>query len=87
MNNTLDAVIGPLNVSARYVKRNFVRLAEASEILQSIAENDYTRRLAGSSKQVKSRRHLQRRFQHHQEQSECLHRSTGSGRRSDQQDG
>ena len=53
VNNTLDAVIGPLNVSARYVDEISVGLTEASEILQSMAENDYTRRLAGSSKRVK----------------------------------
>ena len=53
MNNTLDAVIGPLNVSARYVDEISVGFTEASEILQCMAENDYTPRLAGSSKRVK----------------------------------
>jgi methyl-accepting chemotaxis protein len=53
VNNTLDAVIGPLNVSARYVDDISVGLTEASEILQCMAENDYTRRLLGSSKRVK----------------------------------
>ncbi len=53
VNNTLDAVIGPLNVSARYVDDISTGLIEASEILQSMAENDYTRRLLGSTKRVK----------------------------------
>ena len=53
VNNTLDAVIGPLNVSARYVADISAGLTEASEILQSMAENDYTRRLEASTKRVK----------------------------------
>jgi len=52
VNRTLDAVIGPLNVAARYVDDISAGLVEASEILQAMAANDYTRRLSGSSKRV-----------------------------------
>ena len=53
VNQTLDAVIGPLNVAAKYVDEISSGLVEASEILQAMAANDYTRRLSGSSKRVK----------------------------------
>ena len=53
VNQTLDAVIGPLNVAARYVDDISGGLVEASEILQSMAANDYTRRVSDSSKRVK----------------------------------
>ena len=53
VNATLDAVIGPLNVSAKYVDDISVGLTEASEVLQAMAANDYTRRFAGSSKLAK----------------------------------
>ena len=53
VNNTLDAVIGPLNVAAKYVDEISVGLAEASEVLQDMAANDYTRRVSGSSQRVK----------------------------------
>lgn len=53
VNHTLDAVIGPLNVAARYVDEISHGLVEASDILQAMAANDYTQRLSGSSKRVK----------------------------------
>ena len=53
VNNTLDAVIGPLNVAAKYVDDISQGLLEASEVLQAMAANDYTRRLARSDKRVK----------------------------------
>ena len=53
VNHTLDAVIGPLNVAARYVDDISHGLGEASELLQAMASNDYTRRLSGSSKRAK----------------------------------
>ena len=53
VNQTLDAVIGPLNVAAKYVDDISAGLVEASEILQAMAANDYTRRLSGSSTRVK----------------------------------
>jgi methyl-accepting chemotaxis protein len=53
VNKTLDAVIGPLNVAAKYVDDISGGLVEASEILQAMAANDYTQRLSGSSKRVK----------------------------------
>lgn len=43
VNNTLDAAIGPLNVSAKYVDDISHGLVEASEVLQAMAANDYTR--------------------------------------------
>jgi len=52
VNKTLDAVIGPLNVAAKYVDDISAGLVEASEILQAMAANDYTRRLSRSSKRV-----------------------------------
>jgi methyl-accepting chemotaxis protein len=52
VNATLDAVIGPLNVSARYVQEISAGLVEASEVLQAMADNDYTRRVSDSSKRV-----------------------------------
>ncbi|HTW30690.1 MAG TPA: PAS domain S-box protein [Candidatus Sulfotelmatobacter sp.] len=45
VNRTLDAVIGPLNVAARYVDDISSGLSQASEILQAMAANDYTRRV------------------------------------------
>ncbi len=53
VNSTLDAVIGPLNVAAKYVDDISDGLLEASEVLQAMAANDYTRRLANSDKRVK----------------------------------
>ena len=53
VNSTLDAVIGPLNVAAKYVDDISGGLTEAREVLQSMADNDYTRRVANSSKRVK----------------------------------
>ena len=53
VNKTLDAVIGPLNVAAKCVDDISAGLVEASEILQAMAANDYTRRLLGSNKRVK----------------------------------
>ncbi|MFZ0734536.1 MAG: PAS domain S-box protein [Candidatus Sulfotelmatobacter sp.] len=53
VNVTLDAVIGPLNVSAKYVEDISAGLVEASEVLQAMAENDYTRRVSDTSKRVK----------------------------------
>jgi len=53
VNNTLDAVIGPLNVAAKYVDDISQGLTEASEILQAMAANDYTRRVLGSSQRSK----------------------------------
>jgi len=53
VNATLDAVIGPLNVAARYVDDISVGLAEASGVLQAMADNDYTQRVPDSSKRVK----------------------------------
>ncbi len=53
VNQTLDAVIGPLNVAASYVDEISHGLVDASEILQAMAANDYTHRLSGSSKRVK----------------------------------
>ncbi len=53
VNSTLDAVIGPLNVAAKYVDDISVGLTEAREVLQSMADNNYTRRVANSNKRVK----------------------------------
>jgi methyl-accepting chemotaxis protein len=53
VNKTLDAVIGPLNVAAKYVDNISIGLIEASEILQAMAANDYTRRVSGSDQRVK----------------------------------
>src|ERR1035437_4801611 len=53
VNKTLDAVIGPLNVAAKYVDNISIGLIEASEILQATAANDYTRRVSGSDQRVK----------------------------------
>jgi methyl-accepting chemotaxis protein len=53
VNNTLDAVIGPLNVSAKYVDEISIGLTEASEVLQAMAANDYTRRVSDSQKRAK----------------------------------
>lgn len=53
VNATLDAVIGPLNVSAKYVGEISGGLVEASEVLQAMAANDYTRRVSDTSKWVK----------------------------------
>lgn len=53
VNQTLDAVIGPLNVSAKYVEEISKGLVEASGVLQSMASNDYTRRVSDSDQRVK----------------------------------
>jgi len=53
VNATLDAVIGPLNVAAKYVDDISVGLTEASEVLTAMAANDYTRRFSGSGKLTK----------------------------------
>jgi len=53
VNSTLDAVIGPLNVAARYVDDISHGLIEASEVLQAMAANDYTRRVSTSTQRVK----------------------------------
>ena len=53
VNHTLDAVIGPLNVAARYVNDISAGLVEASDVLQAMADNDYTRRVSDSNKRVK----------------------------------
>ena len=53
VNHTLDAVIGPLNVAAKYVDDISAGLVEASEVLQAMADNDYTRRVSDSNKRVK----------------------------------
>ena len=53
VNQTLDAVIGPLNVSAKYVDEISKGLTEASDVLQSMAANDYTRRVSDSTQRVK----------------------------------
>ena len=48
VNATLDAVIGPLNVAAKYVDDISVGLMEASDVLTAMAANDYTRRFKGT---------------------------------------
>ena len=53
VNSTLDAVIGPLNVAARYVDDISKGLVEASAVLQAMAANDYTQRLSASNQRVK----------------------------------
>jgi PAS domain S-box-containing protein len=53
VNQTLDAVIGPLNVAAKYVDNISGGLIEASDILQAMAANDYTRRVSDSDQRVK----------------------------------
>src|SRR3954447_9145072 len=53
VNATLDAVIGPLNVSAKYVEEISAGLVEASEVLQAMADNDSTRRVSDNNKRVK----------------------------------
>ncbi len=53
VNSTLDAVIGPLNVAAKYVDDISTGLTEASQVLQSMASNDYTQRVSNSNKRVK----------------------------------
>jgi methyl-accepting chemotaxis protein len=52
VNNTLDAVIGPLNVAAKYVDDISQGLVEASEVLQAMATNDYTQRVSDASRRV-----------------------------------
>ncbi len=52
VNSTLDAVIGPLNTAAKYVDDISTGLVEASEVLQAMAANDYTRRVPSSNKRV-----------------------------------
>jgi len=53
VNSTLDAVIGPLNVAARYVDDISKGLVEASAVLQAMAANDYTQRVSTSNQRVK----------------------------------
>jgi methyl-accepting chemotaxis protein len=53
VNKTLDAVIGPLNVSAKYVQDISAGLVEASDVLQAMADNDYTRRVSENETRVK----------------------------------
>lgn len=53
VNHTLDAVIGPLNVAAKYVDDISSGLVEASEVLQSMADNDYTRRVSDATRITK----------------------------------
>ena len=53
VNSTLDAVIGPLNVAAKYVDDISKGLVEASDVLQAMAANDYTRRVSTSNQRVK----------------------------------
>ena len=53
VNQTLDAVIGPLNVAAKYVDDISGGLVEASEILQAMALNDYTHRVSDANQRVK----------------------------------
>ena len=53
VNQTLDAVIGPLNVSAKYVDEISKGLIEASDVLQAMAANDYTLRVSASDQRVK----------------------------------
>jgi methyl-accepting chemotaxis protein len=52
VNRTLDAVIGPLHVAAKCVDDISRGLTEASEVLQAMAGNDYTRRVSGSSQRA-----------------------------------
>ena len=53
VNSTLDAVIGPLNVAAKYVDDISKGLLEASDVLQAMAANDYTRRVSTSNQRAK----------------------------------
>jgi methyl-accepting chemotaxis protein len=53
VNSTLDAVIGPLHVAAKYVDDISQGLIEASEVLQAMAANDYTQRVSDASQRVK----------------------------------
>lgn len=53
VNSTLDAVIGPLNVSAKYVEDISKGLLESSDVLQAMAANDYTRRVSTSNQRAK----------------------------------
>jgi methyl-accepting chemotaxis protein len=53
VNSTLDAVIGPLNVSAKYVDDISKGLTEACDVLQAMAANDYTQRVSDSDQRVK----------------------------------
>jgi methyl-accepting chemotaxis protein len=53
VNQTLDAVIGPLNVAAKYVDDISGGLVEASEILQAMAANDYTGRVSNAQRRTK----------------------------------
>jgi methyl-accepting chemotaxis protein len=50
VNKTLDAVIGPLNVAAKYVDDISLGLSEANQILQAMAANDYTRRVPSNTR-------------------------------------
>jgi len=53
VNSTLDAVIGPLNVAAKYVDSISHGLVEAGDVLQAMAANDYTRRVPSSTQRAK----------------------------------
>ena len=53
VNSTLDAVIGPLNVSAKYVDDISKGLVEAGVVLQAMAANDYTKRVSTSNQRAK----------------------------------
>jgi len=53
VNSTLDAVIGPLNVSAKYLEDISQGLVESSQVLQAMAANDYTRRVSSSTQRVR----------------------------------
>jgi len=53
VNSTLDAVIGPLNVAAKYVDEISRGLIEASDVLKAMAANDYTHRVATSTQRAK----------------------------------
>ncbi len=53
VNSTLDAVIGPLNVAAKYVDNISSGLVEASEVLGAMADNDYTRRVSDATRITK----------------------------------
>src|SRR4051812_28521724 len=50
LNRGMDAVLGPLNTAATYIQGIAAEVMEASQILKSMAENDYTRRVSGSCK-------------------------------------
>jgi methyl-accepting chemotaxis protein len=53
VNSTLDAVISPLNVAAKYVEDISSGLVEASDVLKSMAANDYTHRVSTPTQRAK----------------------------------